>query len=160
MAQGERGVWRADGSSGVGAVAMGEDEAVEGGVGSVEDEEFMGVGSVEGHQAAVGAAVAAVDIAAGSGDGGQVGGEGDGEGAAEGQGEDYGVGDEAGVEVEDGFAQGGEAVGGIDGVEMGGDNVGGRFRWRGLGAEGGDGEQWEQEQRDEFGSGHGGVAGQ
>ena len=120
----------------------------------------MGVGPVEGDAAGVGAAVAAIDITARCGDGGQVGGEGDGEGAAEGQGEDYGVGDEAGVEVEDGFAQGSEAVGGIDGVEMGGDDVGGRFRWRGLGTEGCDGEQWEQEQWDEFGSEHGGVAGQ
>ena len=86
-----------------------------------EQEQAVGAAPVEGDAAGVGAAVAAVDVAARRGDGGQVGGEDDGEGAAEGEGEEDGVGDEAGIEVEDGFAQGGEAVGGIDGVERGGD---------------------------------------
>ena len=81
----------------------------------------MAAAPVEGDAAGVGAVVAAIDVAARRGDGGQVGGEGNGEGAAEGEGEEDGVGDEAGIEVEDGFAQGGEAVGGIDGVERGGD---------------------------------------
>lgn len=110
-----------DGPAGVAVVAVGEDEAVDGGVGEGEMEQGVGSAAVEGDASGVWAAVAAIDIAARSGDGGQVGGEDDGAVAAEGEGEEDGVGDEAGIEVEDGFAQGGEAVGGIDGVERGGD---------------------------------------
>ena len=93
-----------DGTAGVPAVAIGEDEAVDCGVGVGEMEQGVDAATVEGDAAAAGAAVVAMYAAGGRRDGRERGGEGDRERAASGKHEGYDGRHEAGVEVQQCFA--------------------------------------------------------